>query len=326
MHRPRTGGGRALGALAFGLLLALPTCCGSAAVAASAPRTPRGFPSKPYPYPVHTLRVRNDSESVVLADCLDGSGNLSSEMAYFPGAPGSKPQDVAVVATGANQSAIWTGATTSALFTDTGVVFTAVIGPEVSNRQYAGTGDNGYATFTCWQDYSTQLYRYDGTVCSQVYLCNHQAAPSPTPTPTGSSSNSTDSTSGSDQGLSAGAAAGIGVGVAAAVIIAVAAGICFWIRRKRRSQSPTVDRTQSRRSSGRFGRFGKIRSPVSSPTSPVAHVPNESLKNEVGVPYDTHELAAQGPGHQGRDDPGLKELDGMPRSEIDGRERPQIWT
>lgn len=125
----------------------------------------------------HGLQRRDPDEHVVLADCRDPQGVVSSQIAYFTGAPGPKPQDVAVVHTNPGEAELWINSNTSALFTDTGVTFTATIGPKVADGGYAGTGHNGYGSFRCWQEYSQNLYTYGGTTCSQVYYCNHNPAP-----------------------------------------------------------------------------------------------------------------------------------------------------
>jgi len=124
-----------------------------------------------------SLSPRANEEHVVLADCRDGDGVFSSQMAYFPGSPNKKPQDVSVVSTPVGQTALWPGRTTASLFTGTGVTFTARLGPKVDEGQFAGTGDNGYGVFSCWQRFSLNLYEYGGATCSQVYDCDHSPAP-----------------------------------------------------------------------------------------------------------------------------------------------------
>jgi len=124
------------------------------------------------------LFARADTEHVVLADCRDGDGVFSSQMAYFPGPPGRKPQDVSVVATPAGQTALWVGRTTSSLFSTSGVTFTARLGPKVDEGAFAGTGDNGFASpFSCWQRFVLNLYEYGGVTCAQVYDCDHEPPP-----------------------------------------------------------------------------------------------------------------------------------------------------
>lgn len=134
----------------------------------------------PTPVNAHQLLPRESGEHVVLADCKDGTGLLSSQMAYFPGSPGKTPQDVATVQTSPGQAALWINRNTSGLFTTTGVTFTSTIGPKVADGEYAGTGTNGFGPFTCWQEFVKALYVYDGTTCSQVYDCSHERAPGTT--------------------------------------------------------------------------------------------------------------------------------------------------
>jgi hypothetical protein len=128
---------------------------------------------------VEPISQRQDTrnEHVVLADCRDASNKVSSQMAYFPNQPNQYPQDVAVVNTANGQAALWVSTTTEGLFTDTGTTFTAVLGPKVADGEYAGTGNNGYGNFSCWQIYNQALYTYDNTTCSQVYDCDHRSAP-----------------------------------------------------------------------------------------------------------------------------------------------------
>lgn len=128
-------------------------------------------------YSSHRLHARNEGEHVVLADCRDQSGVVSSQIAYFEQDPGPQPKDVAVVVTTPGQAALWVNTNTSGLFTDTGVVFRATLGPRVEEGQFAGTGENGYGNFSCYQNYVKDLYIYEKTTCSQVYLCDHSDPP-----------------------------------------------------------------------------------------------------------------------------------------------------
>ncbi|KAK4192342.1 hypothetical protein QBC35DRAFT_247477 [Podospora australis] len=140
-------------------------------------------------------RIPFPDEHVVLADCRDSNNVRSSQMAYFQGTPGPKPEDVAVVKTNPGQTALWINADTSGLFTTTKVTFTATIGPKVDEGEFAGTGKNGFEPdFSCYQQLQANLYVYDGTTCSQVYYCNHSeptaSRPSPGPSPSASGSGS----------------------------------------------------------------------------------------------------------------------------------------
>jgi hypothetical protein len=131
----------------------------------------------PVPATAPRLDRRNDGEHVVLADCRNRAGVISSQIAYFAGEPGPNPEDVAVVVTEPGQAALWVNGNTSALFTNTAVTFTSTLGPAVAEGQFAGTGENGYGNFSCYQTYVNALYVYSATTCSQVYLCDHSDPP-----------------------------------------------------------------------------------------------------------------------------------------------------
>lgn len=206
------------------------------------------------------LVARDPLEHVTLADCRTSAGVLSSQMAYFPGAPNATPQDVAVVSTPAGQLRLWAGATTAGLFTATGTTFTAKLGPQVGDGEFAGTGDNGYGNFTCWQRFAKALYKYGDAVCNQVYDCSHEAAPKPaatsssgaggpTQTPTAGNSSNNNGTSPpiatTDSGLSDAARTAIIAGVVSAVGIAAIAALAWFIL-KRRAQKKRLDELRAR--------------------------------------------------------------------------------
>jgi hypothetical protein len=94
-------------------------------------------------------------------------------MAYFAGDPDKTPEDIAIVSTPVGQAALWVNSRTTGFFTVTGTTFLADLGPRVEDGQFAGTGNNGYGNFSCYQRYDKELYSYGGTKCSQVYLCDH---------------------------------------------------------------------------------------------------------------------------------------------------------
>jgi hypothetical protein len=189
-------------------------------------------------YPSSSLHTRDEGEHVVLADCRDRSGVVSSQIAYFPKDPGPTPQDVAVVVTTPGQAALWVNTNTSGLFTDTGVVFRATLGPRVEEGQFAGTGENGYGNFSCYQKYVKDLYTYETTTCSQVYLCDHSDPP-----PEGVVAAS------DGGGMSQGTIIGIAVGVVGGLLFLIAAGLVFWyFRRSRRTTQGTHTRVSSDRS------------------------------------------------------------------------------
>ncbi|KAK0625452.1 hypothetical protein B0T17DRAFT_617542 [Bombardia bombarda] len=184
-----------------------------------------------------SLQRREDDEHVILSDCRDQNNIVSSQMAYFNGTPGNSPTDVAVVITTPGQAALWVNSNTSALFTDTGVTFTATLGPRVAEGQYAGNGTNGYGTFSCWARFLSLLYSYDGTTCNQVYDCDHEAAPAVLPTPLATAAAETptstpQTTDSGGSGISEAALIGIIVGVVGTLAVAAAGGLFFWYWRR----------------------------------------------------------------------------------------------
>ncbi|KAK4203199.1 hypothetical protein QBC40DRAFT_275200 [Triangularia verruculosa] len=180
----------------------------------------------------HVIEKRIPGEHVVLADCRDRKNVVSSQMAYYVGDPGPIPGDVAVVETPPGQTALWVNTETSALFYNSNVTFKAVLGPKTGEGLFAGTGDNGYGNFTCWQRYKNNLYNYNNdTLCSQVYACNHDAVPAVLPSATPNEGPS---------GLSQGAMIAIIVAVVGSVLFGIAMGVFWWYwRRTRQRQQAT---------------------------------------------------------------------------------------
>ncbi|KAK4152399.1 hypothetical protein C8A00DRAFT_44554 [Chaetomidium leptoderma] len=179
------------------------------------------------------LHRRIQGEHVVLADCRDKADVVSSQMAYFVNEPGPTPKDVAVLVTAAGQAALWVNTNTTGLFFDTGVSFTAILGPRVEDGQFAGIGYNDYGNFTCYQRYATPLYTYDTTTCSQVYMCDHSDPP-----PGGFTQ-----VSDSPSGMSQGTIIGIAVGVVGGLLFLTAAAVVFWyLRRSRRGHQAAPSR------------------------------------------------------------------------------------
>ncbi|KAK3900420.1 hypothetical protein C8A05DRAFT_45735 [Staphylotrichum tortipilum] len=191
------------------------------------------LPPLPAPLPApHRLDRRIANEHVVLADCRDHSEVVSSQMAYYEDEIGPTPKDVAVVVTTPGQAALWVNTNTSGLFTDTGITFTSVLGPRVEDGQYAGVGYNGYANFTCYQSYVKELYTYERTACSQVYMCDHSTPPRNTPkAPT------------SGGGMSQGTIIGVAVGVVGGLLFVVAAGLVYWYFGRARRNTQTDGNT-----------------------------------------------------------------------------------
>ncbi|KAL2133518.1 hypothetical protein VTI74DRAFT_2244 [Chaetomium olivicolor] len=181
--------------------------------------------------PAHALHRRNEGEHVILADCHDGNGVYSSQMAYYSADPNQQaPNDVAVVVTNPGQAALWVNRNTSALFTITAITFTAVLGPRVEEGQFAGRGYNGYPEpFSCYQKYVKDRYTYETTTCSQVYDCDHSDPPS--------------SSGSSGGGMTQGTIIAIAVGVVGGILFLAAAGLVYWyFRRSRRQQEQRTRR------------------------------------------------------------------------------------
>ncbi|KAI0378196.1 hypothetical protein F5Y04DRAFT_262675 [Hypomontagnella monticulosa] len=193
--------------------------------------------------------ARVNRENVVLSDCTgtQDANDVASEVSYFAGTPDSTPEDITTVTSGKHRD--WAGTTTPAYFADTGVTFTSVLGGRGQAGDYAGTGNNGYGNFTCWQTDPTYLYTHDNRNCYAMYDCNHlgaaialpSATPAVTPASTAPASTSTsasaDLTQVSKGGLSVGAIVGLSIGVAlGAIILAGIAGLLFWRRWKSTQQ------------------------------------------------------------------------------------------
>ncbi|KAL2194033.1 hypothetical protein P885DRAFT_43977 [Corynascus similis CBS 632.67] len=233
--------------------------------------------------PASSFRTRDEKEHVVLADCIDTADVLSSQMAYFPGEVGQRPQDVAVVLTSRGQTALWVNANTTGLFTTTGVTFTALLGPRVGDGEFAGVGDNGYANFSCYQRYRKDLYQYGPTTCSQVYLCDHSDPPEGwvwDPNPTESSNSS----------MSQGTIIGIAVGVVGGVLFLIATALVFWyIRRSRRARQAAPSRVSSTLhepsapSAGAYSDAGDPKSPIQEQTQSEASTPGPVIQQMSAV-------------------------------------------
>ncbi|KAI1774319.1 hypothetical protein F4818DRAFT_419582 [Hypoxylon cercidicola] len=238
-----------------------------------------------------SLWTRVNNENVVLVDCTgtEDVGDLASEVAYFAGSPDDSPDDISVVTTGSHQS--WANRTTSALFTDTGVTFTAVLREYGDAGDYAGSGNNGYGNFTCWQMPSTYLYTHNSRNCFVVYDCNHLGAPvsppspsasaSTTPTSTSSSSATASSTQAASSGLSVGAIVGLSVGVAVGVLIlAGIAALFVWRHRRSNKQARAAAKLKENGPEGKLPGMYK-------PADPIWQGPGA---RELETPQVYHEL------------------------------------
>ncbi|KAI0005676.1 hypothetical protein F4779DRAFT_597956 [Xylariaceae sp. FL0662B] len=263
--------------------------------------------------PINRLLRRGDAEHVVLADCKgsQNANDLSSEIAYFGSGPSSNPDDISV-ATSNGSYTQWADATTSGLFTNTGVVFTAQLGKSGKAGDYAGTGDNGYAQFKCWQADDSYLYSHNNKNCSMAYDCDHSAtAPTFTssPTPTASStSTASDASTGGSSGLSTGAIVGLSIGVAigAIALIGIAA---FFIYRHWRANKPGP--AGDGEGEGEVQKGGFYGQPKESP------LPTSSMATtELESPPIVYELYGHQRPAEMHNDYVRGEIDGTPRAEL----------
>ncbi|KAI1099040.1 hypothetical protein F4804DRAFT_337626 [Jackrogersella minutella] len=241
------------------------------------------------------ISARANYENVVLADCT-GATNTSdqaSEVAYFPGSPDSAPKDTASVTTG--QLHTWANATTSAYFTDTSTRFVAVLNQRGNAGDYAGTANNGYGNFSCYQTDSTFVYSHDDRNCFMVYDCNHQqgavsvTSATPSASATASSASAT-ATSSTRSGLSVGAVVGLSIGVAAsAIIIAAVAVLLVWRHRRSSKQAAAAAALQEKGT-----RSGVPGAPdVPKGPSPVNAIWQGPGVREMETPEVYHELHSQ---------------------------------
>ena len=122
-----------------------------------------------------SVALAGHDENVMLCNCRDGNGVLSSQMAYYSGDPNSSPQALANVDSDFGKTVVWEGGRpVEGAFADTDV-FTSVIAKPVGEGAYAGTGNNKYGPFFCYRNYRENLYTSDGKTCSSIYACNHRA-------------------------------------------------------------------------------------------------------------------------------------------------------
>ncbi|KAI1089465.1 hypothetical protein F5B19DRAFT_375422 [Rostrohypoxylon terebratum] len=183
----------------------------------------------------HQIWARNTAENVILADCTNPSNlsDQSSEVTYYTGSPDSTPDDISTVTTGQHWN--WSNKTTVGYFSDTGTKFTAVLNPTGHAGDYAGTGNNGYGNFTCWQTDSILVYTHNNRDCYVQYDCNHSGTPasitaaSSSATAAAASATSASAASSGSSHLSVGAIVGLSIGVAAgAVLLAGLAAFFLW--------------------------------------------------------------------------------------------------
>ncbi|KAK4096149.1 hypothetical protein N658DRAFT_459203, partial [Parathielavia hyrcaniae] len=215
-------------------------------------------------------------------------------MAYFTGAPGPSPRDVAVVKTNPGETALWANSNTTGFFTTSGVTFWANLGPRVDEGEFAGTGDNGFGRFSCYQRYVKDLYTYGDTVCSQVYLCDHSVPPP------GRFLAS----------LHLGTIIGIAIGVVGGVLFLVATGLVIWYFRRSRRRRAQAERAAT---------ASDPMSATLSPGSEFAELKAQSAAVEAAAMHEIYEMDGQPLRSEMANDTGKVELDpdGHGNAELD---------
>lgn len=246
--------------------------------------------------------TRSPQEHVILADCTSPSRGLLSQMAYYPGSVRDKPQDIAVVPTTDGQYSLWVDSTTSALFTTSGVTFTATLGPRVADGEYAGKGNNGYGDFSCWASYEKDVYQWGNVSCSMVYDCDHQEAPegaqsSSAETSSGPAAPTSTSQEADTRGrLSIGAMVGASVGAGVGTVMVVLGIFFLWrhMRDKKKARALAEEPAEVKES--------QVAASSQTPAWPASPPPQELDAQWRGT--EIHAYSKEG------------ELDGNPRSEL----------
>jgi hypothetical protein len=98
------------------------------------------------------------AESIILANCADASGSLSSQIAYFNGPAGGSPDAVAVVLTNLGTTVIWEGRDVSATSADGNVFTSKIRGKSISDYIYVGPDQNSVSTFSCHKRRQPNIY------------------------------------------------------------------------------------------------------------------------------------------------------------------------
>jgi hypothetical protein len=120
---------------------------------------------------------RGQGENVALANCKNGAGQQSSQMAYFSGGVGGIPAAIAITQTGA--TTWWEGNTITGTFADGNKFVSQIIAPTVAAGAYAGPGHNNQGGFYCYHNYVPGAYNDGkGNNCDMIYDCSHNAPPS----------------------------------------------------------------------------------------------------------------------------------------------------
>lgn len=232
---------------------------------------------------------RDLDEHVVLADCTSPSKRFLSQMAYFRGPVRGQPEDVAVVPTPEGQYSLWVDSTTSALFTTTGVTFTAELGPRVTDGEYAGKGNNGWGDFSCWASYQKNVYQWGNVSCSMVYDCDRRQAPASATSSASASATGLPQETSTRRELPTGTIVGASVGAGVGAILIVLWALFLWryLRNKRKAEALATESAAA----------SEHPAPISTPPPP------QELDGQWRG-WEVHAHSKEG------------ELDGNPRSEL----------
>jgi hypothetical protein len=128
-----------------------------------------------------TLVAADANEALILANCVapNDANYKSSYVGYYTKSGDSGPSAIAKVSTPPGLTVWWEGAPVSAIFDNGKNVFSVSIPERITTENaYVGTGKNNFGLFSCWRQTHPNAFTVgDGSICSGVYICNHNARP-----------------------------------------------------------------------------------------------------------------------------------------------------
>jgi hypothetical protein len=128
---------------------------------------------------IPSIALASNDEHILLCNCSDRKGQLSSVMAYYFGNPDGFPAAVASMATGRNT--VWESAPVSGTFPG-GDTFISNIAASIPAESFAGIGKNNLGSLSCYRKAQVNaIPLLDGTMCSPLYDCNHTPPETPVP-------------------------------------------------------------------------------------------------------------------------------------------------
>ncbi|KAI0544974.1 hypothetical protein F4679DRAFT_562992 [Xylaria curta] len=125
---------------------------------------------------MNSIKKRGLQEHVFLVDCR-GSHDAQSEAAYYPDAPTSSPETIAIVTSPDEGLRRWEESTTTAIFQDSGsdhqTGFTVTLGKRPLDGEIAGNASNTWnSPFSCYAQAPKFLYTHEQRNCSSAYDCS----------------------------------------------------------------------------------------------------------------------------------------------------------